>query len=61
MIIIELFSHPDFFPDVDQKTGFVTRNILCFPIKDNSGQLVGVAELCNKIGKPGKALSLLNQ
>jgi cGMP-dependent 3',5'-cyclic phosphodiesterase len=30
----------------------VTRNILCFPIKDSTGNLVGVAELCNKIGKP---------
>jgi len=52
---------------VDERTGFITRNILCFPIKDSAGNipsssqsiyskfppgnLVGVAELCNKIGR----------
>ncbi|VDP13464.1 unnamed protein product [Onchocerca flexuosa] len=50
------FSHPAFYPKVDERTGFITRNILCFPIKNSSGRitgnLVGVAELCNKIGKP---------
>ncbi|VDO21918.1 unnamed protein product [Brugia timori] len=51
MNVKEAYSHPAFYPKVDERTGFVTRNILCFPIKDSSGNLVGVAELCNKIGK----------
>uniref|UniRef100_A0AAF5DFW3 Phosphodiesterase n=2 Tax=Strongyloides stercoralis TaxID=6248 RepID=A0AAF5DFW3_STRER len=46
-------SNPYFYPKIDEKTGFVTRNILCVPIRDNtSGDLVGVAEVCNKIGAP---------
>ncbi|KAM3723503.1 cGMP-dependent 3',5'-cyclic phosphodiesterase [Dirofilaria immitis] len=52
MNVKEAYSHPAFYPKVDERTGFITRNILCFPIKDSSGNLVGVAELCNKIGKP---------
>ncbi|VDK68074.1 unnamed protein product [Litomosoides sigmodontis] len=58
MNVREAYSHPAFYPKVDERTGFVTRNILCFPIKNSSGRsiitgnLVGVAELCNKIGKP---------
>lgn len=44
-------SHPFFYPKVDERTGFKTRNILCFPIKDSASNLVGVAELCNKIGR----------
>uniref|UniRef100_A0A914CD54 Phosphodiesterase n=1 Tax=Acrobeloides nanus TaxID=290746 RepID=A0A914CD54_9BILA len=52
MNVKNVYDHPNFYPKVDQRTGFVTRNILCFPIKDSSGNLVGVAELCNKIGKP---------
>ncbi|VDN06480.1 unnamed protein product [Thelazia callipaeda] len=52
MNVKEAYSHPAFYRKVDERTGFVTRNILCFPIKDTSGNLVGVAELCNKIGKP---------
>ncbi|KAI6235744.1 Phosphodiesterase [Aphelenchoides besseyi] len=52
MNVADVYKHPNFYPNVDQKTGFVTRNVLCFPIKDSSGNLVGVAELCNKIDKP---------
>ncbi|XGW17786.1 hypothetical protein V3C99_002404, partial [Haemonchus contortus] len=44
---------PFFYARVDQLTGFHTRNILCFPIIDNSGTFVGVAELCNKTGRTG--------
>uniref|UniRef100_A0A915D6U3 Phosphodiesterase n=1 Tax=Ditylenchus dipsaci TaxID=166011 RepID=A0A915D6U3_9BILA len=51
MNVKEVYNHPYFYPKVDERTGFVTRNILCFPIKDSQGNLVGVAELCNKIGK----------
>uniref|UniRef100_A0A915C040 Phosphodiesterase n=2 Tax=Parascaris univalens TaxID=6257 RepID=A0A915C040_PARUN len=51
MNVSDVYNHPYFYPKVDERTGFVTRNILCFPIKDSSGNLVGVAELCNKIGK----------
>lgn len=32
-----IFSHPSFYSKVDEHTGFVTRNILCFPIKDTHG------------------------
>jgi cGMP-dependent 3',5'-cyclic phosphodiesterase len=35
-LIFMLFSsrNPYFYRKVDEQTGFVTRNILCFPIKD---------------------------
>uniref|UniRef100_A0A914W7T9 Phosphodiesterase n=1 Tax=Plectus sambesii TaxID=2011161 RepID=A0A914W7T9_9BILA len=52
MNVKDVYNHPFFYPKVDERTGFITRNILCFPIKDSTGNLVGVAELCNKIGKP---------
>ena len=38
-----------FCDEVDKATGFKTRNILCFPIQVNN-KLMGVAQLCNKIG-----------
>ena len=50
MNIRDAYKHPMFFKDVDKTTGFKTRNILCFPIKDSSQEVVGVAELVNKIG-----------
>uniref|UniRef100_A0A1I8AZ50 Phosphodiesterase n=1 Tax=Meloidogyne hapla TaxID=6305 RepID=A0A1I8AZ50_MELHA len=51
MNVTDVYNHPFFYPKVDERTGFLTRNILCFPIKDSTGNLVGVAELCNKIGR----------
>ncbi|KAL5270598.1 hypothetical protein ACHWQZ_G001338 [Mnemiopsis leidyi] len=47
--IKDAYSHPLFYRGVDEDTGFVTRNILCFPIKDDTG-VIGVAQLCNKTG-----------
>lgn len=44
--------HPDFFAGVDQRTGYVTRNILCAPIRDRQGNIFAVVQLLNKIGEP---------
>ncbi|GAA27851.2 cGMP-dependent 3' 5'-cyclic phosphodiesterase [Clonorchis sinensis] len=50
--IKDAYKHPLFYRGVDEETGFRTRNILCFPIKDEKNGIVGVAQLCNKIGFP---------
>lgn len=34
--IKDAYSHPLFYRGVDDSTGFRTRNILCFPIKNES-------------------------
>ncbi|KAA3678090.1 cGMP-dependent 3',5'-cyclic phosphodiesterase [Paragonimus westermani] len=50
--IRDAYTHPLFYRGVDAETGFRTRNILCFPIKNDQNGIVGVAQLCNKIGFP---------
>ena len=59
--IKDAYSHPLFYKEVDQKTGFKTRHILCFPIRSVSGEFtplnfpaldlfkvhLSVLELCN--------------
>ncbi|XP_054254804.1 cGMP-dependent 3',5'-cyclic phosphodiesterase [Indicator indicator] len=50
--IQDAYSHPLFYRGVDDSTGFRTRNILCFPIKNESQEVIGVAELVNKINGP---------
>ncbi|MBK5254523.1 MAG: GAF domain-containing protein [Vicinamibacteria bacterium] len=47
----DAYQDPRFNPDVDRRTGFKTRNILCVPIKhknDDGVQTVGVAQVLNK-------------
>ncbi|XP_078325409.1 uncharacterized protein LOC111123979 isoform X6 [Crassostrea virginica] len=46
--IKDAYSHPMFYRGIDDSTGFRTRNILCFPIKNEKGDVLGVAQLCNK-------------
>ncbi|THD25989.1 Phosphodiesterase [Fasciola hepatica] len=50
--IKDAYTHPLFYRGVDEETGFHTRNILCFPIKNEKDGIVGVAQLCNKINFP---------
>lgn len=34
------YEHPLFYSGIDEVTGFKTRNILCFPIRDEN-QIIG--------------------
>ncbi|XP_011883024.1 PREDICTED: cGMP-dependent 3',5'-cyclic phosphodiesterase-like [Vollenhovia emeryi] len=45
--VLDAYNDPYFYHEIDEKTKFKTRNILCFPIKDKKN-IVGVAQLCNK-------------
>lgn len=35
--------------DIDLQTGYRTKALLCMPIKDSSGDVVGVAQVINKL------------
>ena len=54
----ETISIPDAYADarfnqeVDRRTGYRTRTILCAPVRDGNGAIVGVAQVLNKAGGP---------
>ena len=48
MIILDPYADPRFNRSIDEQTGFVTRNILCVPIKTMKGEVIGVAQSLNK-------------
>jgi putative ABC transport system ATP-binding protein len=48
--IADPYSHPRFRPEVDRRTGYLTRSILCMPIYDRSRRVVAVVQLLNKVG-----------
>ncbi|GAB4151334.1 MAG: sigma-54-dependent Fis family transcriptional regulator [Planctomycetaceae bacterium] len=37
-----------FNKQVDQESGYVTRNLLCWPMRDSQGELIGAFEVINK-------------
>ncbi len=44
-----------FNPGFDKKTGFFTRSILCVPVVNKSGRIIGVTQVLNKRGGPFSA------
>ncbi len=46
--IPDAYQDPRFNPEVDRKTGYHTRTILCVPMKSPEGKILGVIQLLNK-------------
>lgn len=46
--IPDAYKDPRFDPTTDQRTGYRTRNILCLPVYNSAGALIGVTQLINK-------------
>lgn len=42
------YEDPRFDPSTDKRTGYYTRNILCMPVYNSAGTLIGVTQLINK-------------
>jgi len=42
------YDDPRFEPDIDKKLGFRTHRLLCLPIRNEAGTIVGVLQLLNK-------------
>jgi putative methionine-R-sulfoxide reductase with GAF domain len=51
--IADAYQDDRFNPSVDKKTGFRTRSIICYPIRDSSGKVTGAIEMINKKGNEG--------
>ncbi|HSM66124.1 MAG TPA: GAF domain-containing protein, partial [Ilumatobacteraceae bacterium] len=49
MVVNDAYQHPDFNPEVDATTGFDTRQILCAPIRTGRGDVIGVAQVLNRV------------
>jgi putative ABC transport system ATP-binding protein len=50
----DAYALPDFNPEIDRRTGYRTRSILCVPITDSRGRIFAVAQLLNKHGGAGR-------
>lgn len=48
VIVHDPYADPRFNRSIDEQTGFVTRNIVCAPIKTVKGEIIGVAQALNK-------------
>lgn len=45
-----------FDPSYDKRSGYRTQSVLCFPLKTNTDQVVGVLQLINATDRPGNII-----
>ncbi len=50
VIIADAYKDPRFNPEIDKKSGYKTHNVLCMPLRDKAGTIIGVFQLLNKRG-----------
>ena len=48
VLIHDAYADPRFNPSVDEQTGYVTKSILCVPIRTAKGEIIGAAQCLNK-------------
>ncbi|MCX6144561.1 MAG: ATP-binding protein [Ignavibacteriales bacterium] len=46
--IPDAYTDPRFNPEVDKRSGYRTRNVLCMPLKNKDGKIIGVFQLFNR-------------
>jgi len=46
--LTDAYSDPRFNPDIDRASGFVSRTMLCTPLRNRKGKIIGVLQLLNK-------------
>jgi len=47
--IADVSQHRQFFPNIDERTGFHTRNVICAPLRTHQG-VIGVLQVVNRRG-----------
>jgi signal transduction histidine kinase len=50
--IPDAYNDDRFHKEVDQRSGFRTRSILCMPMPDHLGRIIGVVQVLNKRARP---------
>ncbi len=45
----DAYNDERFNPEIDQKTGYFTKTILCIPMKNRQGETIGVFQVLNKL------------
>ena len=48
LIVADAYNDMRFYPDIDQKTGFKTKNILCVPLVNRNEECIGTLQALNK-------------
>jgi adenylate cyclase len=48
LIVQDAYSDPRFDPTIDRETGYVTKSVVCAPVRTTKGEVIGVLQMLNK-------------
>src|SRR3984957_8905516 len=49
IVVDDAHADPRFNAEIDRETGYVTKTVLCVPIRTGKGEVIGVAQALNKV------------
>jgi adenylate cyclase len=52
IIVADAYADPRFNPKTDRETGYLTKTVLCVPLRTAKGDIIGVAQALNKLDGP---------
>ncbi|MDD6340429.1 MAG: sensor domain-containing diguanylate cyclase [Butyrivibrio sp.] len=55
VLINSPYDDPRFNSSVDKETGYVTKSILCIPVTDSKGNVIGAYQAINKLDESGES------
>ena len=55
IVMNDPYRDPRFNSKVDEETGFVTKSILCMPITNTTGEVIGAYQVINKLDENGES------
>lgn len=55
IVINNPYEDERFNPSVDKETGYVTKSILCIPVTNTQGQVIGAYQAINKLDETGES------
>ncbi len=54
ILINQPYKDQRFNPEVDKQTGYVTKSILCMPVTNERGEVIGAYQAINKLNQQGE-------
>jgi len=62
---VDVYDDPKFNRSIDEQTGYRTKSVLCVPVMDSTGEVLGVAQMINKMqtraGETAESVSFSDQ
>ena len=52
--VANAYYDPRFNPEIDKQTGYETKSVLCMPVKEDDGVIIGAIQMINKESEGGK-------